>query len=149
MNKPNILILCTHNSARSQMAEALFRHHAGNQFNVYSAGTEQTRVNPLAIRACEELGMDMSGHRSKVLTEYLGKLHVRYLITVCDNAARSCPTVWPGVENRMHWPFADPSAVDGSEEQKLQAFRDIRDEIDAKIQDWLASIGNNQAAGVR
>jgi arsenate reductase len=141
MSKPNVLILCTHNAARSQMAEALLRHRAGDRFNVYSAGTEATRVHPLAIRACNEIGLDMTDHRSKVLTEYLGRLPVRYLITVCDNAAASCPSVWPGVEHRVHWPFPDPSATEGSQEQQLQAFRDIRDQIDEQIQQWLARLG--------
>lgn len=141
MSKPNVLILCTHNSARSQMAEALMRRRAGDRLHVYSAGTEATRVHPLAIRACAEVGLDLSGHRSKVLTEFLGRLHVTTLITVCDNAARSCPTVWPGVAQRLHWPFPDPSAVAGSEEQQLQAFRDVRDQIDARIQQWLEGGG--------
>lgn len=138
--KLNILTLCTHNAARSQMAEALFRLRAGDRFNAYSAGLEPGEVHPLAIRAMEELGVDMSEHRSQGVKDYLGILHVHYLVIVCGGAAQKCPSVWPGVTERLLWPFEDPSAVEGSPEEQLQAFRDTRDQIDAKIQEWLRTL---------
>lgn len=140
MSKRNVLILCTANSARSQMAEALLRHKAGDRFEAYSAGIEPSRVNPFAVKAIEDLGISMTGHRSKHLDEYLGKLPVHVLITVCDSAAGKCPSVWPGVENRMHWPFEDPAAIDGSDDEVLAKFREVRDQISAKLDEWLARV---------
>jgi arsenate reductase len=141
MSKQTVLILCTANSARSQMAEALLRRKVGDRFAVRSAGIEPGRVNPFAIQAIEELGISMEGHRSKHLNEFLGRVKVDHLITVCDNAAERCPTVWPGVTERLHWPFDDPAAATGSDQDKLQRFREIRDRISAKLDDWLATLG--------
>jgi arsenate reductase len=138
MGKINVLILCTGNSARSQMAEALLRKHGCAKFNAYSAGTDPKGVNPLTIKVMHEIGLDLSGQRSKNLTEYLGILPVHYLITVCGNADQNCPSVWPGVLKRMHWPFDDPAAAQGSEEEKLAKFRTVRDQIDFRIREWLA-----------
>lgn len=136
----NVLILCTHNSARSQMGEALMRMRAGDRFHVHSAGLEPGRVHPMAVRAMEELGCDMSGHTSKSVNEYLGTLPVYHLIVVCDKAAGRCPNVWPGLEHRWFWPFEDPSAVAGDDQAQLDAFRRVRDEIDQKIQSWLPTL---------
>ena len=130
-----VLILCTHNSSRSQMAEGLLREMAGEQIEVFSAGSEPSRVNPLAIKAMEERGIDISGHRSKHLNEYLGE-PFDYVITVCDDAAESCP-MFPGKAERIHWSFPDPSAATGSEEQRLAVFRKVRDDIEARLQEWL------------
>src|SRR5262245_25357875 len=106
MSKSNILVLCTGNSARSQMAEALLRKHADERFNVFSAGTEPKGINPLTVKVMREAGVDMSGQRSKHLREYLGILDVHYLIIVCHDADGKCPAIWPGSPRmkRMFWP---------------------------------------------
>lgn len=129
-----VLFLCTHNSARSQMAEALLRHTSGERFDVYSAGTEATRVHPMAIRAMDECGIDISDARSKTLDEYVGQ-QFDYIITVCDRANESCP-IFPGDPERIHWSFRDPSAVKGSEEERLRAFQKVRDEILSRLHIW-------------
>jgi arsenate reductase len=123
--------LCTGNSARSQMAEGLFRREAGDGWEVFSAGTKPSRVRPEAIAVMRELGIDISGHRSKSVDEFAGQ-EFDYAITVCDNAKEACP-VFPGKTQRLHWPFEDPAAVEGSEEQRTAAFRKIRDQIHARI----------------
>ena len=125
--KKRVLILCTGNSARSQMAEGLLRHDAGYRFDVASAGTEPSQVRPEAIAVMKELGIDISGHRSKSLDEFAGK-NFDYVLTVCDSAKEACP-VYPGHANRLHRNFEDPAAVRGSEEERLAAFRRVRDEL--------------------
>lgn len=129
------MILCTANSARSQMAEGVLRWMAGDACDVFSAGTRATSVNPVAIRAMREIGVDISGHRSKVLTEFLSQ-PFDYVITVCDAAAESCP-VFPGKAERIHWSFPDPAAVEG-DQAKLQAFRDVRDGLIERFRTWMA-----------
>ena len=138
MEKLRVLFLCTGNSARSQMAEAFLRKYAGDHFEVHSAGLEPKDLNPLTVRVMEEAGFDMSGHRSKGIGEYLGKVHFQYLITVCDDADKNCPTGWPGVNQRLHWYFEDPARFEGTEKQKMAKFRQVRDRIDAKVKAWLA-----------
>jgi len=130
-----VLVLCTGNSARSQMAEGLFRQEAGGRYEVFSAGTRPTEVRPEAIAVMREIGIDISGHRSKSLDEFTGKT-LDLVITVCDNANEICP-VFPGGVERLHWPFDDPAAVAGSEEQRKAAFRTIRDQIHARIRAFL------------
>jgi arsenate reductase len=147
--KPAVLFLCTGNSARSQMAEALLRHEAGDAFEAYSAGTEPKGLNPLAVRAMAEIGIDISAQRSKNLTEYLGRLPVCYLIVVCGDADQKCPTIWPGAFKRMYWPFDDPAAANGSEGEKLAKFREIRDAIHAKIKEWLLELSVGAQTGAR
>ena len=139
MNKPKVLFLCTGNSARSQMAEALLRKFAGDRFDVYSAGLEPSVVNPNTIRVMEEIGVDMRTHRSKNLGEYLGKVHFAYLITVCDRAEQKCP-IFPGMGIRLHWPFEDPAVVTGSDELKIQKFRQVRDQIELRVLEWLKTM---------
>ena len=134
-----VLFLCTHNSARSQMAEGLLRHLAGDRFEAYSAGTEVTRVRPLAIRAMDELGIDISGQESKTLDRYLDE-PFDTLITVCDQAAEACP-VFPGAKERLHWSFPDPSRVTGSEEEQLAVYRQVRDAIRRRIEGELVAPG--------
>src|SRR5690349_7230401 len=119
MNKQKILFLCTGNSARSQMAEAFIHKHADDRFEAHSAGLEPKGLNPLTVKVMNEIGIDISGQTSKGIDTYLGKMHFHYLVTVCDDADKNCPTVWPGVNKRMHWSFQDPAAVEGPEEQKL------------------------------
>jgi arsenate reductase len=137
MEKFRVLFLCTGNSARSQMAEAFLRKYAGDRFEVHSAGLEPKALNPLTVKVMEEAGFDMSGHRSKGIGNYLGKVLFQYLITVCDDADKNCPTVWPGVNQRMHWSFEDPARFKGTDEQKLAKFRQVRDLIDARVKAWL------------
>jgi arsenate reductase len=136
-----VLFLCTGNSARSQMAEAFLRKYAGEYFEAHSAGLEPKGVNPFTIRVMQEKGIDISGQASKGINTYLGKVLFQYLITVCDDADKNCPTVWPGVNTRMHWSFEDPAVFQGTDEQKLEKFRQIRDLIDEKIRHWLAEQG--------
>ena len=122
-----VLILCTGNSARSQMAEGLLRHDAGNIFEVYSAGVEPTRVRPEAVEAMNDIGIDISSHRSKSVDEFVGQ-EFGYVITVCDNANEQCP-IFPGHTRRIHWSFEDPAAFKGDEDARLAVFRRVRDEI--------------------
>jgi arsenate reductase len=138
MEKSRVLFLCTGNSARSQMAEAFLRKYAGDRFEAHSAGLEPKDLNPVTVKVMKEAGFDMSGHRSKGIGEYLGKVHFQYLITVCDDAEKNCPTIWPGVNQRLHWSFEDPAKFEGTDEQKLAKFRQVRDLIDTKIKAWLA-----------
>ena len=125
-----MLFLCTHNSARSQMAEGLLGHLAGDRFEPFSAGTEATHVRPEAIEAMRELGVDISGQVSETLDRYLGE-PFDYVVTVCDDANAACP-VFPGAKERLHWSLPDPSAVTG-EEERSGAFRDVRDSIQVLI----------------
>jgi arsenate reductase len=127
MEKKRVLILCTGNSARSQMAEGLLRHDAGDRFEVESAGTKPSRVRPEAIAAMRELDIDISGHRSKSVNEFDGQ-QFDYVITVCDNAKESCP-VFLGTAKRLHHSFDDPAALDGSQDQRLALFRRVRGEL--------------------
>jgi arsenate reductase len=137
MSKQRVLFLCTGNSARSQMAEALLRRYAGDVFEVHSAGLEPRGVNSLTVKVMGEVGIDISNQTSKGIETYLGKTHFHYLITVCDDADQNCPTVWPGVNNRLHWSFADPARFEGSEEEKLAKFREARDQIEERIRQWV------------
>ena len=137
--KSRVLFLCTHNSARSQMAEGLLRHLAGDRFEAMSAGTEATHVRPLAIRAMEEVGIDISGQESKTLDRYLGE-PFDYVITVCDDANEACP-FFPGARERLHWSFEDPSKAEGSEENRLAVFRSVRDRIRDRVQAELLNGG--------
>ena len=136
--KISVLFVCTHNSARSQMAEGLLRHLGGERFAVYSAGTKATRVNPYAIKAMAEVGIDLSNHTSDQIDQYK---HQRfdYVITVCDSARETCP-YFPAAKHQLHWSFEDPAAATGSEQQILQTFRRIRDQIEARIQEFLSRI---------
>ena len=131
-----MLVLCTHNAARSQMAEGLLRALASERVEVASAGTEATRVPPLAVRVMSELGIDLSGHSSKTLDRFLPEPW-DYVITVCDSASERCP-VFPGRAIRLHWSFEDPSAAAGTEEERLAVFRRVRDAIADRLRGWLA-----------
>jgi len=134
MNKKRVLILCTGNSCRSQMAEGFLRHMAGDRFEVFSAGVKPIQINPLAIKAMAEAGVDISKHRSKSAMEFIGQ-QFDYIITVCDNAKQTCP-VFPGKHEKIHWDLEDPAEARGSEEERLVVFRKIRDEIRKKIEEW-------------
>jgi arsenate reductase len=133
MSRPRVLFLCTHNSARSQMAEGFLRAMAGDRFEAGSAGTEKTSVNPLAIRVMAERGIDISGQTSKLYSDLESW---DCLITVCDDANERCPWV-PGSVERLHWSFPDPSRATGTEEERLVVFRRVRDQIQERLTDWL------------
>jgi len=130
-----VLFLCTHNSARSQMAEGFLRAMAGDRFEAGSAGTEKTSVNPLAIRVMAEVGIDLGGHTSKLYDDVASEAW-DYLITVCDDANERCPWV-PGSVRRLHWSFPDPSRATGAEDERLGSFRLVRDQIQERLTDWL------------
>ena len=130
-----VLILCTHNSSRSQMAEGFLRALGGDRVEVASAGTEATRVHPLAVRAMDEVAIDIRGHTSKTLDLFLDETW-DFVITVCDSANERCP-VFPGRVTRLHWGFDDPSAATGTEHERLEVFRRVRDEIEARLRRWL------------
>ena len=133
----NVLILCTGNSARSQMAEGLLREIAGDKFDVESAGVAPSSVRPEAVAVMGEIGIDISSHRSKSVDEFADK-PFDYVITVCDNARESCP-VFPGDVERIHWSFDDPASVQGTEEVRLDAFRKIRDQIHDRLIEFARS----------
>ena len=135
MIKQRVLFICTHNSARSQMAEGLLRRLGGERFEVFSAGTEATHVRPLAIHAMAEIDIDISGQQSKTLDRYLGE-PFDAVITVCDAANETCP-IFPGAKQRRHWSFEDPSKATGSEDEQLTVYRRVRDEIRVRIEKEL------------
>jgi arsenate reductase len=138
MKKPNVLLLCTGNSCRSQMAEGFLRQLAGDRYTVLSAGTEpKDEVHPLAVEVMAEGGIDISRQHPKHVKEFLGRLPVRYLIIVCDGANESCPRIFPGLIERLFWPFDDPAKFQGTAEETLGEFRRVRDEIQQRIVQWL------------
>jgi len=139
-DKQRVIFLCTGNSARSQMAEAFLRRMAGDHFEVYSAGLEPKGVNPLTVEVMAEIGYDLTGARSKSVSEFLGKGLFQYLITVCDQAEQNCPTAWPGVNQRLHWSFEDPAAFEGSHEARLEKFRQVRNQIEQKVYAWVVEL---------
>lgn len=130
-----ILVLCTGNSCRSQMAEGFFRHFGSGRIEVHSAGTHPQGVNQRAIRAMHEVGIDISSHRSTHVDEFVTK-PFDYVITVCDNAAANCP-IFSGGGVRLHWPFDDPAHATGTEESIMQEFRRVRDQVATRVRDWL------------
>ena len=136
-NKNKVLILCTGNSARSQMAEGLMREMGGNNYEVASAGVSPTQVRPEAVEVMKEIGIDISRHFSKGVDRFVAD-NFDYVITVCDNANEHCP-VFPGHAQRMHWSFEDPAQVEGDEATKLSAFRTIRDQIKQRIATFIDS----------
>src|SRR3712207_2345250 len=140
MEKTKVLFLCTHNSARSQMAEGLLRHLAGERFEVMSAGTvATTQVRPLAVRAMDELGIDISGQEPTNMARYLGE-PFDYVITVCDEANEACP-FFPGAAEQLHWSLPDPAAAGGTEEDRLEVFRSVRDRLRDHIEGKLVNGG--------
>jgi arsenate reductase len=142
MQTQRVLFLCTGNSARSQMAEDFLRKYAGDKFEAHSAGLGPKEINPLTVQVMQEKGTDISNQNSRGVDTYLCKVLFQYLITVCDKADKNCPTTWPGVNMRMHWSFEDPAAFEGTDEQKLAKFREIRDKIEQRIR---ARLGEQSA----
>jgi arsenate reductase len=137
-DKALILVLCTGNSARSQMAEAFLRKYKSNRFTAASAGTKpKSEVHPLAVSVMNEIGIDISDQRPKDIKAFLGKAPVRHVLIVCDNANLACPRIWPGTYSRTFMPFDDPAGATGSEADKLRVFRRVRDEIAEAMQKWI------------
>lgn len=133
-----VLFLCTHNAARSQMAEALLRHYAADRFEAHSAGLEPSGVHPLGVEVMQEIGISLAEQRSKNVSEYLGKLPVHYAITLCRDVETRCPRLWPFViRDVLSWPMEDPTAVPGSKRERLAAFRRVREAITLRIREWL------------
>jgi arsenate reductase (thioredoxin) len=137
MPKQRVLFICTHNSARSQMAEAMLRVMGGEEFEPFSAGTNATTVRPEAIAVMAEVGIDISGQESKTLDRFLQQ-PFDWLITVCDNARQHCP-IFPGVEQTAHWGVDDPAEVEGSEARRLEAFRQARDDLRNRIRLFITT----------
>jgi arsenate reductase (thioredoxin) len=138
MVKPKVLFLCTGNSARSQMAEAFLRAYAGDHYEVHSAGLEPKRyILPEVLTVMEERGLEMKGHSAKSVSEYLGKTIFSYTITVCGVAEENCPTVFLSMGKHEHWPFDDPAKFQGGEEKRLIFTRQVRDQIEQRILQWL------------
>lgn len=135
--RPIVLFLCTGNSARSQMAEGLLRHLAGDRFEAHSAGVVPRPIHPLTHRVMAEIGIDTTAQRSKDLRSYLGRVSVRHAIIVCENAQQHCPSVYPFALETLYWPFDDPTTTEGSEAAQLEEFRAVRDQIGARIRLWL------------
>jgi arsenate reductase (thioredoxin) len=136
MPKLRVLFLCTGNSARSIMSEALLRYYASDHFEVYSAGLDPKGINPYTIQVMNEIGLDVSAGQSKSVMEYLGKVHMGYVITVCSSAEERCP-IFPFSTQRLYWPFEDPAAFVGTDAEKVAKFREVRDLIDQRIRAWL------------
>jgi arsenate reductase len=138
MTRPKVLFLCTGNSARSQMAEAFLRVYAGDQYQAYSAGIEpKGHILPDVLTVMKERGLDLSGQRSKGVEEYLGKVHFAHVITVCGDAEENCPTVFLNMGKHEHWPFNDPAKFEGSDGERLQQVREVRDQIDQRVLQWI------------
>lgn len=135
--RKNVLFICVHNSARSQMAEGFLRHLGNSRFAAFSAGLEPTEVNPLAVEVMEEAGIDISSQRTKGLDGFLGKETIHYAIFVCSRAEEKCPHIYSLALNILSWPFDDPATFDGDGESRLETFRRVRDEIRTKLEDWL------------
>jgi arsenate reductase (thioredoxin) len=141
MSKTKVLFLCTGNTTRSQMAEAFLRKYGGERFEAYSAGLRAKEIHPYTNKVMSEIGISLDGHCSKSLSEFFGKMHFGFLITVCDVAEKECPSTFPGIGKRIHWNFEDPAAFEGTEEEKLQKFRQVRDEIEERIREWIKDDG--------
>ena len=137
MSEPKVLFLCTTNSARSQMAEAFLKKYGGDKFEAYSAGLEPKPIHPYTEQVMQEIGVPLTNQYSKSFREYMGKVHFAYLITVCAEAEKNCPTTFPGVGQRLHWIFEDPAAFEGSDEEKVAKYREVRGKIEQEIKKWL------------
>lgn len=142
---PQVLFLCTGNSARSQLAEALLRHHARGRLVALSAGTQPKGVHPLTLAVLQERGIETAGLRSKSLQEVLSSVTPDYLIVVCDHAERTCPAGVGAAGKRFFWPFPDPAQAQGSEAERLQVFRQVRDQIEERVRSWVDEL---EATGI-
>ena len=130
--KKRVIFVCSHNSCRSQMAEGLLRHYGGERYEIFSAGTSPSRIHPMAVEVMGEIGINITGQRSKLVDEFLGQ-GFDFIVTTCDDARNQCP-VFPGQGKRLHWDLEDPAEAEGSREEKLEVFRRVRDEVEKLIQ---------------
>ena len=137
MDQRHVIFVCTANSARSQMAEAFLRKYGSDRFVAHSAGMNPQEINPLTIQVMREVGISLEGHRSKSTREFLGRVPIRYAIMVCEHAERECPRLWPFGATVLSWPFDDPAAAVGTDDLRLEKFRAVRDEIEARVQKWI------------
>lgn len=137
MSKAKVLFLCTGNSARSQMAEAFLRAYGSDLFEAFSAGLDPKGISPYTRRAMAERGYDLAGQYSKSVSEYLGKAHFGYLITLCGHAEQNCPRAFMGISRRSHWDLEDPVGVTGTDEEKLAKYREVRDQVEARVRAWV------------
>ena len=140
MDLQRVLFLCAHNAARSQMAEALLRHHAGDRFEALSAGLEPTEIHPLTLQVLEEDGIDTKELRAEGLDRYMAKVTVQYAIVVCEKTQTQCPRLYPFAQQVLYWPFEDPAAFTGSPAEQLEKFRDVRDQVDQRVRSWLSEL---------
>jgi arsenate reductase len=140
-SKPAVLFLCTHNAARSQMAEALLRRHADHRFEAFSAGLQPTEVHPLTRQVLTEVGIDPSGLRAKGLHEFMGRVTVRHAIVVCEEPEPACPRVFPFAMETLRWPFEDPARAEGGPDLQLARFRRVLRDIEARICAWARESG--------
>jgi arsenate reductase (thioredoxin) len=138
MDKRRVLFLCTRNTARSQIAEALLKKYAGDKFEAYSAGLEPTEIHPYTYQTLNEIGVDISEHYPKPTTDLMGRMFFDYVIAVCRSTEPRCPTVYPDPRNFQRWLFDDPVEFAGSDEEKLAKFREVRDQIDQRLQLWIS-----------
>jgi arsenate reductase (thioredoxin) len=145
--KPVVLFLCTGNSCRSQMAEALLRHHAGDRFEACSAGLDPKPIHPMTLRVLNEIGVNTEGLRPKSASLFLGKVSVNHAVFVCEKAQDKCPRVYPFALESLYWPFEDPAPFEGTEEEVAAKFRQVRDQIDTRIRLWLAAHASPAVAG--
>jgi arsenate reductase (thioredoxin) len=139
--KKRVLFVCIHNSARSQMAQAFLNQFCGDEFEAHSAGIEPGKLNPLAVQAMDEAGLDISGHRTKAVSDYIKSgMTFAYVVTVCDEAsAERCP-IFPGLTTRLHWGFPDPASFQGTREEKLAKTREVREMIEQKVRQWCDEV---------
>lgn len=140
MDRQRVLFLCAHNAARSQIAEAMLRRHAGDRFEVVSAGLEPTEIHPLTLRVLQEEGIGTQDLRAEGLDRYMAKTTVRYAIIVCERTQAMCPRLYPFAQQVLYWPFEDPAAFDGPPAEQLEKFREVRDQIEARLLAWLSEV---------
>ena len=138
-----VLFLCTHNAARSQMAEAFLHHYAGDRFEVLSAGLVPTQVHPLTRQVLTETGLDPSRLRAKGLNDVLGRVRIQHAIIVCDQGEEDCPRLYPFALHTLYWPFDDPTQAEGSQEERLRIFRAVRDQIAHRVRAWLFTLADS------
>ncbi|HEX41537.1 MAG TPA: arsenate reductase ArsC [Phycisphaerales bacterium] len=143
-DKKTVLFLCTTNSCRSQMAEAFLKKHAGDRFDIYSAGLDPAEIHPMTRQVMAEVALDLHGQYAKGVRVYLGQFFVHYLIIVCAGANESCPKLWPSVGKRLFWPFDDPAYFQGTDDERRQQFRRLRDRIEERILGWLKDLENEE-----
>ena len=135
--KTKVLFLCAHNACRSQIAEAMLRHYGGDDYEVQSAGLRATEIHPLTLQVLGEEGIDTAGLSAKDVKQFLGRFPAQFAIFVCEQTQQHCPRIFPGVGKSLYWPFEDPAQFRGSESQRLDKFREVRDQIRERIQKWL------------